>query len=159
MMRQQDMEILDLLRQREEAFVKVWQCETDICQLLGLSSYPFEGAPVLPSRIRGKRTAKASAVRRRQVSSGDEGVELKSYPAVRKLFQGEDCYRVVYEHGGMREASFQTDGELLRRLFALNDEDFRLLSIETVRFGGLEDWERLALIWEREATDGGTAES
>ena len=150
----EEIEILGLLRLREAEFVKVWQCEDGICRLLGLSDFPFGGPPELPSRIKGKRTVTVGSLRRR--NAGDKaqmsGVSVKA-PAIRKLQSGEDAYRVVYEHRGSTEASFQTDGELLRKLFMVEGGDFKVKSIETVRFRTLEDWDSLAVLWQCDGAD------
>ena len=146
----EEIEILGLLRQREAEFVKVWQCEDGICRLLGLSDFPFGGPPELPSRIKGKRTVTVESLRRKELEEKRQagGVAVKA-PAIRKLQSGEDAYRVVYEHRGSTEASFQTDGELLRKLFMVEGDEFRLLSIETVRFRTLEDWDSLEVLWQK----------
>ena len=150
----EEIEILDLLRQREAEFVRVWQCEDGICRLLGLSAFPFGGPPELPSRIKGKRMVTVAALRRKNAGDRPQagGLSVKA-PAIRKLQNGEDAYRVVYEHRGSSEASFQADGDLLRRLFMVEGDEFRILSIETVRFRTLEDWDSLAVLWQRNESD------
>ncbi len=145
-----EIEILGRLLLREAAFVKVWQGEDGICRLLGLSDFPFGGPPELPSRIKGKRTVTVGSLRRKELEEKRQagGAAVKA-PAIRKLQSGEDAYRVVYEHRGSTEGSFQTDGELLRKLFMVEGDEFRLLSIETVRFRTLEDWDSLEVLWRK----------
>ena len=146
-----EIEILDLLRQREAEFVKIWQCEDGICRLLGLSDFPFGGAPDLPSRKKGKRTVSLASLRKKDAGNDAEGdAKVGKAPPVRKLQGNEDAYRVVFEHNGASEVTFQTDGELLRKLFLVEDTDFKMLSIETVEFHSLEDWKSIEILWSRE---------
>lgn len=153
MEKRDDIAILDLLRQREAELVKVWQCEEAICGILGVSSYPFEGAPMLPSRVKGKRTVKVGVSGRSGVRGGASGSsalsskDTSSLPGIRKLRFGEDAYRVVFEHCGERETSFQTDGDLIRKLFLLVGDDFKIELVETVVFRDLEDWDSQEELW------------
>ena len=143
--------VLDLLRRREAEFVKVWQCEEGVLRLLGLSDFPFDAVPDLPSRRKGHRQVRLSPGVRSSVSgsrgSSDRGVAA---PGLRKLLGGEDAYHVVFDCDGTRESSFQRDSGLLRQLFGLVGGQFRLLRIETVRFRSLEDWEVCEVLWSGE---------
>lgn len=134
--------IIDLLRLREAEFVKIWQCEESIRGILGLSSYPFVLPVDLPSRAKGKRTMSAHGGKRKTPAmSGVTGEFGETAPALRRLVSGENAYRLEYEHEGEMHVSFQTDEELLKKLFSICGERFRIKSIATVVFRSMEDWE------------------
>lgn len=151
---EEELAIFELLREREAEFVRIWRCEGAVRRLLEGASYPF--APLLgglPSRRRGKRTLRAEGLSRHGVTSAGKSSGGHVAPVLRKLGSGEDAFRIEFERHGELEASFQQDGELLRRLFQLEGEEFRILRICAVSFRSLTDWTELAELWRREQPD------
>jgi hypothetical protein len=135
----QDIAILDLLRLREEEFVRIWSCEEEIRHLLGLSAYPFPPPPDLPSRHRIRRKPSAEAAK------GEPGA---APPELRPLRPPqENAYHVVYQRDGLEEDSFLTDPAVIATLMTLNAPNFALLSVETVQFRSPESWKVVETLW------------
>ena len=149
-----DITIVDLLRQREAEFVVVWQCEQKIRHLLGDADYPFQIPDDLPSWRSSKPSTRKAAVSKQPLArpttpflpAGD----LASQPVreCRKLDPTrENAYRLVFLRNGVKDSSFQTDSELNNILSGLNCPDFKLLSLETVFFTDLDDWQVVDTLW------------
>jgi hypothetical protein len=130
--------IVDLLREREAEFARVWECESRIEEILG-EAYPFPDPPPLPSTTRSSKARRGtdarSAVPRtiRQLRSGDE-----------------NAYCVLYEAEGATGVSFQTDHRFLSQLLDLQIPEFRVLAVDTVRFRALRDYDVIDTIWQAE---------
>lgn len=146
-----DINIIDLLRQRESEFVKVWTCEEGIRRLLGLVDFPFPDPPPLPSQ-RKISNRKAS----RQLPTAlpapppppPTALAVKSPLVLRPLRSPEEnAYRIVFRRSQIVDSSFQTDAELIRILHGLELADFALLSVETVAFISLSNWRVVAELW------------
>lgn len=146
-----DISIIDLLRQRESEFVKVWSCEEGIRRLLGMVDYPFPEPPPLPS-LRKSKNRKAS--RQLPVAQADIADTLGTAPpkiplTLRALHPpAENAYRIVFRRGNVVDSSFQNDPELIKILHGLNLADFVLLSVETVSFTSLSNWCVVAELWK-----------
>jgi hypothetical protein len=147
-----DISIIELLRQRESEFVKLWACEEGIRRLLGMVDYPFPAPPPLPS-LRKSRSRKAS----RQLPGAAESsakaaaAAATSKPPLRlRALQApnENAYRIVFRRGNVIDSSFQNDPELIRILYGIELETFALLSIETVSFSSLSHWRVVAELWQ-----------
>ncbi|MGI5924764.1 MAG: hypothetical protein ACOX9E_12545 [Lentisphaeria bacterium] len=146
-----DISIIDLLRQRESEFVKVWSCEEGIRRLLGMVDYPFPAPPPLPS-LRKSKNRKAS--RQLPVAQDDVTAAFGDAPAKTPLTlralqaPTENAYRIVFRRGNVVDSSFQNDPELIKILHGLNLADFALLSVETVSFTSLSNWCIVAELWK-----------
>ena len=138
-------EVIDLLREREAEFVRVWQCEQGIRQLLGVEDFPFAAPPDLPSRRKiAKGAARTSAPKK-----GKENGIILAENDIARLEQGENAYRLVFSYNGQEDCSFQTDRELVRNLLAVKSAEFVMLSVEAVSFMDLEHWEKKRQLWCR----------
>ena len=116
--------LTDLLLQRDEAFVRVADCERQIQTILGVP-YPYPPLPELPSLCRKKPVKKAAAGR-----TGVSRSSLKVRPLKRPA---ENAYRVEYRRDHDTAAvSFLTDPDLLRRLLSIATPQFRVTAITTV---------------------------
>lgn len=148
----QNITIIDLLRQREAEFVVVWTCEQKIKDLLGDADFPFPVPADLPSRRR--RDARQAPAREKPAvrpappeTAGPAGSGL--FPPIRKLDTArENAYRLVFLRHGTKDSSFQTDFELINALAGLKCPEFKLLSLETVSFTDLDDWQVVDTLWE-----------
>lgn len=147
----QDIAIIDLLRQREADFVVVWKCEQKIKDLLGDVDFPFPAPGDLPSRRR-RDARKAPTREKRPVPepppepAGTAG--KTEFPEIRKLESArENAYRLVFLRHGLKDSSFQTDFELIKALAGLNCPEFKLLSLETVYFTDLDNWQVIETLW------------
>lgn len=148
-----DISIIDLLRQRESEFVKVWSCEEGIRRLLGMVDYPFPDPPPLPS-LRKTKNRKASrqlpAAHDDAASAHTAGTHQSKAPLAIRVLQppAENAYRVVFRRGNVVDSSFQNDPELIKILHGLDLADFTLLSVETVSFTSLSNWRVVAELWK-----------
>ena len=134
-------EVIDLLREREAEFLRVWQCEQKVLQLLGVEEFPFSPPPDLPSRRKVvKGAAKASVPKKETVAAAPQN-------DISRLEAGENAYRLVFVYNGKEESSFQTDRELIRNLLTIKSAEFELLSVETVKLTDMEHWERIRPLW------------
>ena len=138
-------EVIDLLREREAEFMRVWRCEQEIRQLLGVEDFPFSAPPDLPSR---RKVAKGAA-RASTPKKDKEAPAPNPQNDIARLDVGENAYRLVFAYNGAEESSFQTDRELIRNLLAIKSAEFELKTIEAVCFKDMEHWERKRLIWSR----------
>lgn len=109
--------VVDLLMERERAFVDVHRAEQQVERIVG-APYPFPDPPELPS------------LRKRPAQRG----AYAQSPRLRGLQGEEAAYRVTYERNGERTSEVQTSLKLVRAL-AENQQEagIRILSIETVR--------------------------
>ncbi|MBR0458155.1 MAG: hypothetical protein IJJ26_02860 [Victivallales bacterium] len=140
-------ELIDLLREREAEFVKIWKCEQEIIGILGMPNFPFPAPPDLPSRHAGK-TVKAP----KKAASPKTPSQL-----VRALVSPqENAYRITYRRDGVEESSFQTDQSLVSSLLRLSKTTFQVLSVETVHFRGMEDWTKVDSVWNAGASPSAT---
>ncbi|MBO4344773.1 MAG: hypothetical protein J5833_03395 [Victivallales bacterium] len=137
-------EVIDLLREREAEFLRVWQCEQKVLQLLGVEEFPFSPPPDLPSRRKVVKGAGKASVPKK------ETVAAAPHNDMPLLEAGENAYRLVFIYNGKEESSFQTDRELIRNLLTIKSAEFELLSVETVKLTDMEHWERRRLLWSSE---------
>ena len=134
--------LTELLRQREECFVKIWECEQELKAIL--PDYPLPPPPDLPSRQKRKKPVAVKNVPDREASSACANMPFK----IRDLEAGvENAYRLVYVYQGQEQSSFQTEASLANALANISTEDFRLLAIETVAFNDMDDWRKVQTIW------------
>ena len=129
-------EVIDLLHQREAEFIRVWECEQKIRQILDMPDFPFPPPPDLPSRRKRVKPApkKATPSTQEPAPSGAS--------TIRKLVPGqENAYRLCYVYNQEQRCSFQIDRELVRTLLSTQTADFTLLSVETVLYQDDEHWE------------------
>ncbi len=142
------MEVIDLLREREAEFVRIWRCEQEIIGILGMPDFPFPPPPDLPSR---QPPAKAKAAK------GAARAERKT-PAklIRPLNPGaENAYRIEFRFDGKRRESFQNDTAFVNALLGLSVTDFQILSVETVLYRGPQEWKTVDSIWKADGAAGG----
>ncbi|HOG51214.1 MAG TPA: hypothetical protein PKY10_11555 [Lentisphaeria bacterium] len=151
----QDIAIIDLLRQREAEFVVVRSCEQKIKEVLGDVDFPFPMPVDLPSQQR--RTIRKTPPQKKPPSlSAPPGIAEPTSPvdlgilsSVRKLDASrENAYRLVFLRHGVKDSSFQTDYDLITALAGLHCPEFQLLSLETVSFTDLDDWQVIDTLWE-----------
>ncbi|MBQ7652522.1 MAG: hypothetical protein IJS15_16300 [Victivallales bacterium] len=138
-------EVIDLLREREVEFMRVWQCEQEIRQLLGVEDFPFAEPPDLPSRRKVAKGAARTAAPKKEKESSVNSAEN----SVARLEQGENAYRLVFIYNGKEDCSFQTDRELVRNLLSINSSEFVMEAVEAVSFVDMEHWEIKRQIWSR----------
>jgi len=131
--------LTDLLLQRDEAWVRVAECERQIQGILG-EPYPFPPPPDLPS-LRRKKPAKKE--RPTGIAIPRDAVKLR--PLKRPA---ENAYRVVYQRGDVMVTSFLADADLLRRLLRLDQPEFRVLEIATVAAQTPETYSVLEIVWQ-----------
>ncbi|MFA6930626.1 MAG: hypothetical protein WCT05_09875, partial [Lentisphaeria bacterium] len=137
----QEIQIIDLLSQREAELVKVAQAEEAIRELLGGVAFPFPAPPDLPSRHkpRGKLLRRRAAV----------DMSEEALPGLRRLeAEVENAYHLVYRYNGEKKESFQADFDFLQLLQTFPGEAFQLLRIEAVFFRTPEDWQVRSLLWQ-----------
>lgn len=151
----QDIAIIDLLRQREAEFVVVWSCEQKIKELLGDVDFPFPIPVDLPSQQR--RTIRKTAPPKKpqqpstlpEIAGQASPVDPSILSSLRKLDASrENAYRLVFLRHGVKDSSFQTDYDLITALAGLHCPEFQLLSLETVSFTDLDNWQVVDTLWE-----------
>ncbi len=140
-------EVIDLLREREVEFMRVWQCEQEVMKLLGVDSFPFTPPPDLPSRRKVAKGAGRTSVPKKDKEAPPPANDIA------RLEQGENAYRLVFNYNDKEESSFQTDRDLVRNLLSIKSSEFVLLAVEAVSFKDMEHWERKRLLWSREHED------
>lgn len=133
----EQIQLVDLLYQREKEFIRIWQCEQKLREIL--PDFPLPPPPDLPSRhklVAKKPVAKAPP------------------PAPRHLLRdllpdnAENAYRIVFRFKGEQQESFQRERELLERLIALPSEEFTPISVQTVEFRSPQDYTVKETVWE-----------
>jgi len=152
-----DISIIDLLRQRESEFVRVWSCEEGIRRLLGMVDYPFPDPPPLPSlrKIKNRKASRRLPDIQESLPAANAAAHPPKAPqAIRHLQPPtENAYRIVFRRGPIVDSTFQNDPELIKILYGLTLADFTLLSVETVSFTTLSNWRVVAELWKNgEAT-------
>ena len=101
-------EVIDLLRQREAEWIRIWECEQKIREIL--PEFPIPAPPELPSsRKRSKPVAK-------KAPAPEAAPPSKASAAIRQLVSGEEnAYRLVFLYNNEKQTSFQADRELDRK--------------------------------------------
>jgi hypothetical protein len=117
----QQIQINDLLLQREERFVRIHDIEQAAAALLG-EPYPFS-RPALPSDAKPKRKPAAP----RPTSPGDP---------LRRLEGLETAYRVTYRRFGQIVTEDHDDLDALRTLLSAQGANLTVTRIETTDIGG-----------------------
>ncbi|MBQ9368474.1 MAG: hypothetical protein IJT83_11885 [Victivallales bacterium] len=134
-------EVIDLLHQREAEFIRVWECEQKIKEML--PDFPIPPPPDLPSR---QKRVKPSA---KKPPQSEETPASKASQAIRKLVPGEEnAYRLVFLYNNEQQSSFQQDRELVRTLVNVKTTDFTILSVETVSFQDAEHWTTIETLYQ-----------
>ncbi len=129
-----------LLRQREEAFVVVWECEERVRRRLGGAEWPWPAPPALPSRQR-HRGRPASP---RPPASAEIGV--------RRLRPGEDAFRLTGSCRGQTGATLTADPAVARALLAAAVPSWTVQRLETVRLDAAGSAVVVECLWEAPAT-------
>ena len=134
-------EVIDLLHQREAEFIRVWECEQKIREML--PDFPIPPPPDdLPSRQKRVKPAK-------KVPQPEEAPASKASQAIRKLVPGEEnAYRLVFLYNNEQQSSFQQDRELVRTLVNVKTADFTILSVETVSYQDAEHWTSIETLYQ-----------
>ena len=133
-------EVIDLLHQREAEFIRVWECEQKIKEML--PDFPIPPPPDLPSRQKRVKPAK-------KAPQTEEAPASKASQAIRKLVPGEEnAYRLVFLYNNEQQSSFQQDRELVRTLVNVKTADFLILSVETVSFQDAEHWKSIETLYK-----------
>jgi hypothetical protein len=133
-------EVIDLLHQREVEFIRVWECEQKIKEML--PDFPIPPPPDLPSRQKRVKPAKKAL-------QSEEAPASKASQAIRKLVPGvENAYRLVFLYNNEQQSSFQQDRELVRTLVNVKTADFVILSVETVSFQDAEHWKSIETLYQ-----------
>lgn len=115
---QDHIRITHLLREREAAFVTVWECEDRIRRILRGADYPFPPPPDLPSRRRRPGTPGAPAA----PGPGN----------LRRRRETEDAYRLTCLCRGQPREALTDDADTVRALLAAPPEVLSVLRIDTV---------------------------
>jgi hypothetical protein len=109
-----------LLMQREAAFVRIWEIEQRLQQILG-QPFPLTIPVDLPSR-RPPRKAGAKA---RQADAR---------PRIRSLLrEGETAWLITYRHRGEVHQRLETSADTIRDLAGIDTPFLHILRIDTVR--------------------------
>jgi hypothetical protein len=112
--------ITDLLREREELFVRIHDCESTIERILG-QPYPGLRPLPLPSLTKRKKPGASKTGEKRPTT-------------LRKLRNGEEeIYIVSYEQNGNIAQSVQRETALLQLLLDSPPPEFQIRKIETAR--------------------------
>lgn len=130
--------IVDLLREREAEFVRVWECEQEIQRLLH-GAFHFDPPPPLPSLAKKKRPAKAAG---------------GAPPRLRRLRGDEQAYRVEYDAQGETRTGLTANFAFLQNLLELDPPALRVRRVEAVRLDETETGAPGQLIWKREPEPG-----
>lgn len=107
-----------VLREREAAFVTVWECEDRIRRLLRGAAFPFPAPPDLPSR---RRRASVPAAAKSGVGAG-----------LRRRRRGEDAYRLSCLNRGEPGEALTDELDTVRALLAAPPQVLSVLRVETV---------------------------
>lgn len=135
--------LTELLRQREECFVTVWECEQKLKEIL--PEFPLPPPPDLPSR------RKRQAPKAKQIIPEQETPITKACVKLRELQKpSENAYHLIFEYNGERQDSFQTDTSLANAMANMKTDDFKLIAVETVNFISQDNWNKLEEIWKAE---------
>ena len=134
-------EVIDLLHQREAEFIRVWECEQKIREIL--PDFPFPDPPDLPSR---HKRVKPSA---KKTPPPDASPASQTSAAIRRLVPGEEnAYRLTFLYNNELQTSFQMDRELVRMLVNVKTTDFSIVSVETVLFQDTEHWKTIETLYQ-----------
>lgn len=123
-----------LLRQREEIYADIFNCEEEIFEVLG-QRLPIAPPPELPSIFRTTKKAKKKRIKAKQVR------KLKP--------QFENAYKLTFINGEEEKVDFVRDVRLVRRLMTFDIPFFQLNKIETVIISGNNDSETVEIIYDR----------
>jgi len=141
-------QIIDLLAEREVEFMKVRALEDAVCDLLSGAKFPFPGGQAeLLSQPKAKENSKTAVSTPKFISEENAATEF-----LRPLHSPEEnAYHIFYvDEGGQKMDSFQNDRELILDILALQNNEFQVNKIETVSFKSLEKWERLTVLFNKE---------
>ncbi len=106
-----------LLMQRETAFVRIWEIEQRLQQILG-QPFPVT-VPDLPSRLPRKAGAKLR--------------QAEGRPRFRSLLrEGENAWLITYCHCGEVHQRLETSADTLRDLAGIETPFLQILRIDTV---------------------------
>ncbi|NLF16436.1 MAG: hypothetical protein GX595_04160 [Lentisphaerae bacterium] len=133
-----------LLRQREEAFVTVWECEERVRRRLGGAEWPWPAPPALPSRQRHRGGPPST----RRPPAAAESV-------VRRLRPGEDAFRLTGSCRGQAGATLTADPAVARALLAAAVPSWAVSRLETVRLDAAGTAVVVECLWEAPATPPG----
>ena len=132
--------LAQLLREREAAFVTVWECELRIRRRLGGGEFPFPAPPDLPAQRRHLRPAP---------------VAPRSTPAtVRRLRVGEDAYRLTCLYRGARCEALRDTPDVVRALAPGAPDDLTLLRLDTVALDPAGVPALVECLWSVDAAEG-----
>lgn len=125
-----------LLRQREAAFVVVWECEERIRQRLGGADWPWPAPPELPSRQRSR----AGPAAPRPTPSAES--------CVRRLRPGEDAFRLTGSCRGEARTTLTAEVAVARALLAAAVPSWSARRLETVRLDAAGAAVAVECLWE-----------
>jgi hypothetical protein len=134
----QSLHIVDLLREREAEFVRVWECEQEIQRILH-GAFLFDPPPPLPSLAKPRRTRKVPA---------------KAPLRLRRLRADEQAYRVHYEAQGETRTGLTANFAFLQDLIELDPPALRVTQVEAVHLDEAGTDPPGQLVWERETKPG-----
>ncbi|MEM7391034.1 MAG: hypothetical protein AAF492_01700 [Verrucomicrobiota bacterium] len=122
--------------QREMLLAEVYEIEQRINEVFG-DTYPLQ-APDLPSRRRKRSGSKSS----KPVSA-----PVWKPPAIRKLRDGENAYRIDFVYRDQSHIEYHTDPNLLKAFVSAGLPDVDVLSITTGWLVGRKDWEQKDVLY------------
>ena len=136
--------VTDLLRQREQQFVRIWECESTINSIVG-EDYAFPTPPELQSRRATEPVPRHDGGRKKRKST-------------RRLLRGlrdgiENAYRITFEVSGTEHVSFQDDVAFLRRIMRLQAPEVAVRRVESIAFRSLQDFSVVETLWTGPGSD------
>lgn len=139
MLQREKIKILGLLTQRDKEFVRLWDCEEKIREILGGLDFPFPRVVELPSE-------KRSAQRKRPEL--DFSWVDNYHTTIRDLRPPqENAYRVEYLNGKKTRISYHIDKALVESLIDISCECFGIISVTAGFFKSNGDWKPTETVW------------
>jgi hypothetical protein len=109
-----------LLMQREAAFVRIWEIEQRLQQILG-QPFPLTIPVDLPSRQPPRK-------------AGAKARQADARPRIRSLLrEGETAWLITYRHRGEVHQRLETSADTIRDLAGIDTPFLHILRIDTVR--------------------------
>ncbi len=141
---QKTIHINQLLIEREDHLVEIFELERQIGIVLGGASYPLEAPADLPSQQKRKK-----AKRKKPVAA-----KKPSVLRLRKLDpETESAYRVVYLQNDEEKTEIHTDPRPLALLANTPLPHVQVQLIETVQFAEENQWSAVETLFEAPGTE------
>ena len=132
-------QINQMLMEREDRLIEVYDLERQINAILGGDPYPLAPPDVLPSRQ--KRT---KAKRRKAAPKGPAPVRLRKLDS-----ENEAAYRICYLEHDVEKTEIHTDALPLALLINTALPHIETLRVETVQAAEGSEWNEIEILYER----------